>query len=677
VLQCTAPPGYVASPADCDDDDVTISPAGQEVCDGEVIEGVPRTDEDCDGVADDQDDSVAATTTFFEDADDDGHGDATSTVDACVLPDGYALLGDDCDDAVTAVHPGSAELCGDGLDNDCDSTIDEPGDDAPTRWWADADADGYGDPDELAGSLSCDDPGGHASNDGDCDDRDAAVHPGALETWYDGVDADCGGDDDFDQDEDGVRAETWGLDCDDLEPRVFPGAPETCGNGGDDDCDGAVDECDSVAWIYGDDAGDEAGAALAAPGDLSGDGVADLLVGAALHDDVGAVYLLEGPITASGAIGGAATPILGITTLDWFGRSVAGAGDVDLDGALDFLVGAPGVDDGGGDAGAAYLFVGPSDPTWLTLEDAELAMQGESPDDLGGWSVAGAGDLTGDGQSDLLVGAVGRTTTGTDGGAVYVVSGDERGTLDLVFAEARILGTSAGDWAGHSVADAGDVDGDGASDVLFGAPYADGELSFTGAAYLFYGPITGTLDADDADAIRYGDLAGDLGGYAVAGAGDSDGDGLDDLLVGAPEDDAHGSGSGAAYLIVSAPMGNDALSSAEARFEGTAPGDNAGTALAGRADFDQNGRTDVVVGAPLDDEVVSDVGGAYAFLAPLSGTYTFDDADAQAWGATAESRFGSAVAVSDAGRLVVGAPTDAQVGFETGAVRIVSFAEAP
>jgi hypothetical protein len=240
--------------------------------------------------------------------------------------------------------------------------------------------------------------------------------------------------------------------------------------------------------------------------------------------------LLEGPVTGTDAIGGAAVPILGVTSLDWFGRSVSAAGDVDGDGTSDFVAGAPGVDDGGGDAGGAFLFLGPFDPMWFTIDDADLAMQGESPDDLAGGSVAGGGDLTGDDVLDLVVGAVGRTTSGADGGAVYVVSGDERGTLDLVFAEARVFGTDGGDWAGESVASPGDLDGDGGGRICSsGRPYADGDVDFAGAAYVFFGPITGSLDADDADVIRYGDSASDLAGFAVAGAADTDGDGVSRL----------------------------------------------------------------------------------------------------------------------------------------------------
>jgi hypothetical protein len=282
AIQCEAPDGYVTTPTDCNDEDPTIHPDGVEICDAKVIEGVEHTDEDCDGLADDEDDSVTGTTTFYEDTDDDGHGDPTKPTEACLLPDGYAALGDDCDDDETSVHPGSAELCGDGLDNDCDKAIDEAGDDAPAQWWADDDGDGFGDPGAPFGTLSCENPGGQASNDDDCDDGDVSVHPGAAETWYDGTDSDCAGDDDFDQDADGVEAESWGLDCDDTDPMVLPGAPETCANGADDDCDGVADECSGIGWIYGDDLHDDAGTSVAGPGDVSGDGVPDLLIGADL-----------------------------------------------------------------------------------------------------------------------------------------------------------------------------------------------------------------------------------------------------------------------------------------------------------------------------------------------------------------------------------------------------------
>ncbi len=163
--------------------------------------------------------------------------------------DGYQDLacgGDDCDDADPAVNPGADELCN-GLDDDCDGQVDE--DDAidPLTWYLDADGDGYGDP--ALTEEACDLPAGHVDNGDDCDDGDAAVHPGAAEIC-DGEDDDCDGevDEGFDLDGDGITE--CGGDCDDDDPAVLPGADEYC-NGIDDDCDGEVDEDDALdAWTW-------------------------------------------------------------------------------------------------------------------------------------------------------------------------------------------------------------------------------------------------------------------------------------------------------------------------------------------------------------------------------------------------------------------------------------------
>jgi hypothetical protein len=677
VLQCDRPNDWSDSPEDCDDTNALVHPDATEFCDG------AGADEDCDGLLDDDDDEVTGTTLFYLDEDEDGHGDPDKALEACREPPGYALLGDDCDDAETSVHPDAPEQCGDGLDNDCDKAIDEEGDDTPVGWFADDDGDGYGDPSAPWGGLSCADPGGKSVNDGDCDDSDPARFPGAKETWYDGVDQDCDAHSDYDADLDEFDAEPWGSDCNDLDDAAYLGAAEQCATGADEDCDGVVDDCSVLAWVYGDAGGDEAGISVAAPGDVTGDGTPDVLVGAQRHGTTGAVYLLEGPVDeTSAAIGGSGQTLDGITTLDWTGCSVAGAGDVNGDGTSDFLVGALGVDDGGGDAGAAYLFYGPAKGA-TNVAAADLVVNGEAANDLAGWSVGGGGDYTDDGVVDLLVGAVGRATTGADGGAVYVVSGETTGTLDLVFSDARIFGTDGGDWAGHAVANAGDVDGDGIDDVLLGAPYADGAESYSGAAYLFEGPLAGSLVGSDANTIFLGSTTGDLAGFAVASAGDVDGDGRPDLLVGAPEDDTHGAASGVAGLFVDAPEGSLDLASADARIEGTAPGDNAGSALAGRGSFDGDGHADVVVAAPYDDSTESDAGGIYAFLGPLSGTRTFDDADAFAWGPAADARYGASVAVLDDSNgdggddLLVGVPSEDTTGTDAGAVHVLSFAGAP
>jgi hypothetical protein len=163
---------------------------------------------------------------------------------------------------------------------------------------------------------------------------------------------------------------------------------------------------------------------------------------------------------------------------------VAGPGDVDGDGHDDVLVGAPNNDEGGKDAGAAYLVLGPVTGTRdLSLADAKLL--GERNNDQAGASVSGAGDVDADGHDDLLVGAHANSEGGVLAGAAYVVLGPVTGTLDLYYADAKLVGERREDYAGVSVSGAGDVDDDGHDDLLVGALSRAGASG--GAAYLVYG----------------------------------------------------------------------------------------------------------------------------------------------------------------------------------------------
>jgi len=143
--------------------------------------------------------------------------DADLPVDA----DGDGYFGDyDCDDDDATVNPYAPEIC-DGKDNDCDGEVDEDG--APTWWYADSDGDDYGDATSM--EQACEQPTGFVTDATDCDDGDAAVNPGATETWYDGTDADCSGSSDYDQDGDGYDSDAYsGDDCDDLDVSIHPGA---------------------------------------------------------------------------------------------------------------------------------------------------------------------------------------------------------------------------------------------------------------------------------------------------------------------------------------------------------------------------------------------------------------------------------------------------------------------
>ncbi len=266
AVACDVPTGHVADATDCDDTDAGVNPGADEVCGG--------VDEDCSGEVDDD---PVDTAWWYPDADADGWGDDAGATAACVGPEGWATVGDDCDDLDPAVHPEAEERC-DALDRDCDGDATADAID-PSTWYVDGDGDGYGVP--RLTQTACEAPVGYVATDDDCNDRAAAIHPGAPE-FCDTVDHDCDGETAEDDSED---ASTWyadadadgygdasaatlactappdhvadDTDCDDAELAIHPGADELC-TGLDHDCDGAVLEADSVdatPW-YADTDGD-------------------------------------------------------------------------------------------------------------------------------------------------------------------------------------------------------------------------------------------------------------------------------------------------------------------------------------------------------------------------------------------------------------------------------------
>jgi hypothetical protein len=226
---CSQPSGYEGVGTDCDDSDSSVNPGATELCNGH--------DDDCDGSVDEGDASDAAT--WYADADADSYGDPTSPTTACSRPSGHVSDATDCDDHDDDINPGAAELCN-GADDDCDGSVDESDAIDTSTWYADADGDGYGDP--VRTTTACSQPTGYAGDDTDCDDGDGSIHPGAADAWYDGVDSDCDGDDDYDRDADGYRHASYGgTDCDDSDASTYPGAADSWYDGVDSDCAGNSD----------------------------------------------------------------------------------------------------------------------------------------------------------------------------------------------------------------------------------------------------------------------------------------------------------------------------------------------------------------------------------------------------------------------------------------------------
>jgi MYXO-CTERM domain-containing protein len=194
VLACTAPGGRVLDGTDCNDLASTVHPGAPELCNG--------VDDDCDGTIDD---SPTNPSTWYADADHDGHGATAPTAVACTAPVGFVASSDDCDDAVATTFTGAPEQCN-GVDDDCDGTIDDAT--VTSDWFADTDGDGYGDATDTV--ANCLQPAGYVLDDADCNDGDAAVHPGVPEVC-DGVDQDCDGTTDGPGSTDAVA---WYLDDD-------------------------------------------------------------------------------------------------------------------------------------------------------------------------------------------------------------------------------------------------------------------------------------------------------------------------------------------------------------------------------------------------------------------------------------------------------------------------------
>jgi hypothetical protein len=179
-FSCLAPSSWVEDGMDCDDTVAQVHPGAEERCNG--------VDDDCDGLTDEPD--AADASTWYRDLDGDGFGSSTVALLACSPPRGFILSGGDCDDGDPRVNPDAVERC-DDLDNDCDGEVDEADATDALLWHPDLDRDGFG---SLALTRrACAAPAGHVADGSDCDDVHASRHPGAAESWFDGVDSDCDG----------------------------------------------------------------------------------------------------------------------------------------------------------------------------------------------------------------------------------------------------------------------------------------------------------------------------------------------------------------------------------------------------------------------------------------------------------------------------------------------------
>ncbi|WP_237151636.1 M10 family metallopeptidase C-terminal domain-containing protein [Oryzibacter oryziterrae] len=399
--------------------------------------------------------------------------------------------------------------------------------------------------------------------------------------------------------------------------------------------------------INGSAVNENVGASVARGGDFNGDGIDDLVFGAA--NGSGVSYVLFGKSSAfvaslstSSISGSVGIKITGSVAGDTANR-IAGLGDVNSDGFADLGIGAQGADPGGhSNAGSAYVVFGSASPTDLSLASlgsAGIQINGAMDGAALGGMIVPAGDVNGDGVADFIVSAAGEGSA--TNGAEYLVLGYKNMTLVNLSSPdpgsvIKFTG-QANDLAGGGYGDlVGDLNGDGFDDIVVPASYhAVGAATNVGAAYVILGRrhfLKGTYDLSVADDSRgftiTGEAAGSYAGLSFAG-GDFNGDGIGDLVVGSPLLTISGvPGRGGAYVIFGKRGQQSDLSLADLTSDkgiyinGGTNERYTGYSVSLAGDVNKDGFKDLVIGAPLSLTGANQNGRGFAVYGRASGPIT-------------------------------------------------------
>jgi Ca2+-binding RTX toxin-like protein len=395
--------------------------------------------------------------------------------------------------------------------------------------------------------------------------------------------------------------------------------------------------------------GDSLGYSVSSAGDINGDGIDDLIIGAhgvltfpSYDISSGRSYVVFGSrkgfaadLNLSKLTGSNGFRITGITEMDYLGRSVSGAGDVNGDGIDDLIIGADGADPQGSNSGQSYVVFGNRSGFAADLNPSTLngnngfRINGIAAGNHSGRSVSGAGDVNGDGIDDLIIGSDGES---------YVVFGSRSGfAADLNLSTLndnngfRINGIAPEDSL-NSVSNAGDVNGDGIDDLIIGSETASPQGNLSGQSYVVFGSHIGFAadlnlsKLNGKNGFRINGTADDGLGGSVSNAGDVNGDGLADLIIGSASASPHGMSSGQSYVVFGSRKGFAAdlnLSKLNGkngfRITGIAAGDSSGRAVSGAGDVNGDGIDDLIIGADGADPHRSDSGQSYVVFGSRRG----------------------------------------------------------